>query len=423
MSQQFTTTTPLSFNISIRPIRSPLTRRSGSEPALEQPRHLYVEQPRGLLARRRGDVSVAIQRAAGHRRRIVFDSGSGSHPRPATGVSRRCGPAHQHPVSGDRFAQWITDGPDPHGGTILAGSLSFTSGTALGFAVPRNLDAADEFWAQPAVESNLYPYSPGGPPSQIKSVQVAVDRSPGASIDVSPQVAVTGDTIHLVADAEGHPAVAGVGIPTPGRHRSIGRNLVLCRVSLRWTRPWREWSVDLHLDVQYEHEDPSQPGVFFTSSTRLARTIHSVSRLLTLHHQPRSIPRTSPWSAPRPRSGSALDFDWDVMIWGGAVIDDLSFCDGPGPLDGECLIPAETLAPGIYDLRLTLTNTDNGDVDAAVLRDLNVRDGHPEPTSPGTPRTPRSASGLPFRSPGSGPPISTRRSGPSVARGVTRARP
>ncbi len=293
-------------------------------------------------------------------------------------------------ASGDRFAQWITDGPDPHGDTILAGSLSFTSGTALGYAVPRDLDAADEFWAHAAAESNLYPYSPGGPPSQIKSVQIAVDRSPGALIDISPQVAVTGDTIHLVADAEGHPAATGGGDPygwtvtdpSGGISSYVGSpsgGVVLGESG--------QWIFDL--DVQYEHEDPSQPGVLFTSSTRLTRNIHSVSAAFEVappnpvHSESIALVSTS-----AAQSGSALEFDWDVMTWGGAVVDDLSFCDGPGPLDSECLIPAETLTPGIYDLRLSLTNTDNGDVDLAELRDFEVRDGHPEidfawnPTNP-----------------------------------------
>ena len=293
-------------------------------------------------------------------------------------------------TGGDRYAQWITDGPHPHGDTILAGSLSFSAGTVLGYTMPRAPAAADEFWAHTAVETDLYPYFPGGPPSQIKSVQIAVDRLPGAAIEISPQVAVTGDTINLIADADGHPAVPGGGDPyawtvtDPSGGQSFFTGSPSGEVVLG---EGGQWIFDL--DLSYEHEDPNQPGVPFVASIQLVRTISSVSAAFSVappspvHSESMSLVSTSAAQA-----GAALVFDWDAMTWGGVVVDELTFCDGPGPVDDECVIPAETLAPGIYDFRLTLTNTDNGDAEIAVLRDFEVLDGHPEldfawsPTNP-----------------------------------------
>jgi Putative binding domain, N-terminal/Viral BACON domain len=293
-------------------------------------------------------------------------------------------------AGGDRYAAWVTDGPDPHGGTILAGSLSFSSGTVLGYTVPTDPAAADEIWAHAAVENTLFPYFPGGPPSQIKSMEIAVDRRPGATISLLPQVAVTGDTVSLVADAEGYPAVPGGGDPyawtvtDPSGGQSSAAGSPSGGVVLN---EGGDWIFDL--EVSYQHEDPDQAGTSYVSTTRLTRTISSVSAAfdvsppVPVHSETMTLVSVS-----AAQGGAVLDLDWDVMTWGGVVVHELSFCDGPGPVDDECVIPAETLAPGIYDIRLTLTNTNNSDEDVVVLEDLEVHDGHPEldfawnPTSP-----------------------------------------
>ena len=391
VSQQYTTTMPLSFNISIPTSPVPLDQAFWS-PSLPWNNlgncmwnnHAIFSPDGGALYLSRYSVLQVVNIESC----LIPVADLSLDPQPAfpgdvvslTNLSN----------GGDRYAQWITDGPDPHGDTILAGSLSFSSGTVLGYAVPRDLPASDEFWAHAAVENNLYPYSPGGPPSQITSVQIAIDRRPEASIGFSPQAAVTGDTINLIADADGHPAVSGGGDPyawtvtdpSGGQSFHVGSpsgGVILGEGG--------QWIFDL--EVIYEHEDPDQTGFPFTSSTRFVRTINSVAAAFgvtppaPVHSESMTLVSTS-----AAQIGSALVFDWDVMTWGGTVINELDFCDGPGPVDDECVIPAESLAPGIYDFRLTLTNTNNGDNDVELLRDLEVLDGHPEldfawyPTTP-----------------------------------------
>lgn len=291
---------------------------------------------------------------------------------------------------GDRFATWITDGPSAHGDTILAGSTSMTSGTTLGYTLPADMDAADVFYAHAAAENDDFPYVPGGTPDQLKTVAVVIDRTPQAAITIEPEAVITGDAVNLNALSEGHPASPGGGDPfgwtvtDPAGATANYTGILVSGVILDQSG---QWTFDL--GVQYLHDTIAQPGVPYAALAQLFRNISSVSAALTvspahpMHNEIITLTSTSVAQA-----GASLDFDWDVLTTGGTLVHELAFCDGPGIVNDQCTIPAETLSPRTYDLRLTLTNTDNGDQSVALIEDLEIVDGHPQidftwaPTSP-----------------------------------------
>ncbi len=281
--------------------------------------------------------------------------------------------------SGDRYATWITDGPSAHGDTILTGSTSFTSGTTLGYTLPADMAASDVFYAHAAVENDDFPYVPGGTPDQLKTVAVVIDRSPQAAITITPQTVITGDTVNLTALYEGHPAVPGGGDPfgwtvtdpsgTPTGYSGATVSGAALDQSGQWT---------FDLDVQYRHDTFAQPGVPYVALAQLVRRIKSVSAALTIspahpmHNEIITLTSTSAAQA-----GASLDFDWDVLDTStGAIVNSLSFCDGPGLVNDQCIIPAETLNWGTYDFRLILTNTSNKDEDTALIEDFEVFNGN-----------------------------------------------
>jgi len=193
--------------------------------------------------------------------------------------------------------------------------------------------------------------------------------------------------VTLTAEAEGTPGgavpfdwlVTGPSGATPYQGNPV--TPVLLAESGQWT---------FDVTVSYEHDAPGQPGVPYQATAQLIRNISSVSASFDitpsnpLHNQ--AITLTSNSTA---QSGATLDFDWDVLTPGTqTVVNDLSGCDGPGLIDDECLIPAETLTWGLYDFRLTLVNTINGDQDVVLIEDFEILNGNIQidfswaPTSP-----------------------------------------
>ncbi len=294
--------------------------------------------------------------------------------------------------SGDRFATWITDGPSAHGATILAGSASFTSGTTLGYTLPSDMAASDVFYAHAAVENDAFPYVPGGTPDQLTSVAVVIDRTPEAVITIEPGTVITGDSVNLSASAEGHPGVIGGGDPfgwtvtDPSGSLTTYTGSLVNGVTIDQSGLWI-----FDLEVGYRHDNFTQPGAPYVAIAQDYRIISSVAAAFTaspsnpMHNQPITLTSTSAAQA-----GATLDFDWDVLAPSGMPVHELAFCDGPGAVNDACVIPAETLSPGTYDLRLTLANTGTipNDVSQALIEDFEVYNDDPQidftwvPTSP-----------------------------------------
>jgi hypothetical protein len=295
--------------------------------------------------------------------------------------------------SGDSYATWITDGPSAHGDTILAGSVSMTTGTTLAYTLPADMASTDVFYAHAAVENGGFPYVPGGTPDQLKTVAVVIDRTPEAVIIIEPEVVVTGDTVNLNVLFEGHPAVPGGGDPfgwtvtDPSGTPSSYTGAMVSGVTLGQSG---QWSFDL--DVQYRHDAPSQPGLPYVELAQLVRNISSVSAAFTVSPaNPRHNEIITLTSTSAAQAGANLDFDWDVLTTSGMLVHELAFCDGPGAVNEECVIPVGTLSPGTYDLRMTLTNTATtpDDVSDALIEDFEIYFWDPQidftwaPQSPG----------------------------------------
>ena len=299
-------------------------------------------------------------------------------------------------VGGQRFATWITDGADPHNSDVLAPpggvvpSFGATNGP-LTYVLPADMASGVVFYAHAAAETDDFPYVPGSTPDQIKTQQISIDRTPEAVIIITPPTALTGDSVDLTAVAEGNPGDVGGGDPfgwtvtdpsgSPTGYTGPQVNGVVLDTS-------GDWIFDLRVD--YEHDAPGQPGVPYQDTAQQIKSISSVAASFEitpsnpLHNQ--VITLTSNSAA---QSGATLDFDWDVLTPGTqTIVNELSGCDGPGLTDDECVIPAETLTWGIYDFRLTLVNTNNGDQDVVLIEDFEVFNGNIQidfswaPTSP-----------------------------------------
>ena len=287
-------------------------------------------------------------------------------------------------LSGTRFATWITDGPDAHGSNVLWPTTGIPpligSNLPLNYTLPADMASDDLFYAHAAVENDDYPYVPGGTPDQLKTIAVAIDRTPGAAITIEPEAVVTGDAVNLNALFEGHPAAPGGGDPfgwtvtDPSGTAASYMGVPVSGVALDESGDWT-----FELAVQYLHDVPAQPGVPYVALAQLIRNISSVSAALTvspanpMHNEVITLTSTSVSQA-----GASLEFDWDVLTSGGMLVNELAFCDGVAAVDSQCVIPAETVTWGIYDFRLTLTNTatNPNDVSEALFEDFVVYNGN-----------------------------------------------
>jgi len=293
-------------------------------------------------------------------------------------------------VWGNEFATWITDGPDPHASTILAGTISFSSATTLPFVLPGDMEASSVVYAHAAVQQTGYPFVPGSTPDQIETRQIAIDRTPDVAISITPEGVIAGDAVNLTAVTEGHPAAPGGGDPfgwtitDPSGGQTAAAGNPVSAVPITESGQWI-----FDLAVKYQHDSPGQPGIPYIATTQVIRLISSVAAAFTaspsspMHNE--TIILTSTSAA---QTGATLDFDWDVLTPSGILVHELAFCDGPGAVNDACVIPAETLYPGTFDLRLTLTNTNNSDQSTAVVEDFQVFFSDPQtdftwaPTSP-----------------------------------------
>ncbi len=178
-------------------------------------------------------------------------------------------------LSGTRFATWVTDGPGAHTDQVLSGSLSFSTGTSLLYTLPAAMASGDVFYAHAAVETDEFLYVAGQTPGQLKTQQITIDRTPEATITITPAAAITGGTVNLSASAEGHPggdAPFEWTVTDPAQEQTFysgpsGHTVTLTQSGL--------WNFDLV--VQYEHDTAGQPGVPYETTAQATRNISSVA--------------------------------------------------------------------------------------------------------------------------------------------------
>ncbi len=117
-------------------------------------------------------------------------------------------------LSGDRFATWITDGPDAHGGTILAGTHLARNGDRPRIH-PAGQHGQRRMSSTPTPRSRPMniPMFRVRPRTRSRPWPIVIDRTPEAVITITPAAVVTGDSVSLSVAAEGHPGVVGGGDP------------------------------------------------------------------------------------------------------------------------------------------------------------------------------------------------------------------
>ncbi|HSN54818.1 MAG TPA: BACON domain-containing carbohydrate-binding protein, partial [Candidatus Sulfomarinibacteraceae bacterium] len=281
-------------------------------------------------------------------------------------------------LGGETYRTWITDGPSPHGSTWLAGQTSFGANIPATYTLPADMATTDVFYAHAAVQTVDFPYDPGGStPDQVETRQITIDRTPEATITITPAAVITGDTVTLSAVAEGHPADPGGSNPfdwivtdpsgTPAPYTGTPVPGVQISSSGQWT---------FDLEVQYRHANPVG-GLPYVATAQEIRNITSVAAAFSIapsvpiHNQTITLTSTS-----RAQAGATVDFDWDVLTPAGALVNELAGCDGVHAINYQCVIAPDTLTWGTYDFRLTLTNTGTSDQDTYLIEDVEVQNGN-----------------------------------------------
>ena len=202
---------------------------------------------------------------------------------------------------------------------------SLSSGTSLAYTLPADMASADVFYAHAAVETDDYPYVPGSTPDQLKTVAVVIDRSPEATITITPPAAVTGDSVSLSVTAEGHPGVVGGGDPfewtvtdPSGEPTNYTGALVNGVTSTRAASgPLISMSGTGTTPSRSRACPTRRPRRRSGSSVRFRRPSPS-RRSSPLHNQAITLTSTS-----AAQTGATLDFDWDVLTTDGILVNEL----------------------------------------------------------------------------------------------------
>jgi hypothetical protein len=269
----------------------------------------------------------------------------------------------------DECALWVTESEDPTAPHV-GGDPTMGSCSSINFTIPANLPAATSYWGHVAVSSAAFPCDPSNPTAcnagdvdQLKTKALSIDRTPLATLSYTPAAPITGDPITLSATAEGAPTSYAWTVTRPDSSTLplTGANPPAVTLSQSGT-----WTIDL--DVSWPHSGG------YTDSDQAVLEISSVAADFTfsdttpLHNEDLTLTSTSNFS-----SSTGLEYDWDVLTAGtSTVVAELASCDGGHPGSATCLITAETLDPGTYDFRLTLTKSP--DTSVATKR-LAVIDG------------------------------------------------
>ncbi len=273
----------------------------------------------------------------------------------------------------DECALWVTTSADPTAPHV-GGDPTMGSCSSILFTIPPDLPAATSYWGHVAVSSAAFPCDPSNPTAcnsgdvdQLKTKPLSIDRTPLTTLSYTPAAPITDDAITLSATAEGAPTSyawtvtppAGSGLPTETRTGASPAEPVTLSASGTWT---------IDLLVTWPHSGG------YTDSDQAVLDISSVaadfsfSDTTPLHNEDLTLTSTSNFS-----STAGLSYDWDVLAAGtSTVVAELASCDGGHPASSVCLITAETLDPGTYDFRLTLTKSP--DTSVATKR-LAVIDG------------------------------------------------
>ena len=236
----------------------------------------------------------------------------------------------------DRWALWITkDGVWETGETVPAyGNPHEISN----FLIPQNVLANTEYKAFIKVESDVLQ-----PAVADYDTVINIDRTPQASISISPSAVVVNESVTLTASAEGNP-VSYSWLIDPPFSPNFSHSGPSTTVPLNEAGAW-----NFTLTVTYQHE-AAGGGTYQATAAITDFNVTSVAADFTvspsspLHTQ--DITLNGGTSKP---VGGNLSYEWTV--------DGFSGC----PQAQSCVIPAETFQPDTsHSVPLKVTNNDDG---------------------------------------------------------------
>ncbi len=254
---------------------------------------------------------------------------------------------------------WVTDAT----GTVVAGDQPFgPQRESLTWTVPDDLLSSDQLTVHVAVAGDGYPYNAAVPGDQLKERAIAIDRAPQVEITTAPDAVITGDTVTLTADAEGHPSSGSEDSPytwtiAPPSDKAYSDTGEQVAVELTESGQWC-WGVD----VQYQHE--ATGGGLFIAENDGCLTVSSVAAAFTV-------------SPSQPLEGDEITLDASGSVVQLGVFPEYAwtFLNGPTlytgcPGEETCVIPADTLVSSEsgspYEVQLQITNPTNGDTDTTT---------------------------------------------------------
>ncbi|MEJ2580511.1 MAG: hypothetical protein P8127_02560, partial [Acidobacteriota bacterium] len=272
----------------------------------------------------------------------------------------------------DRWALWITkDGLWETGETDPAYGNPHEINN---FQIPQNLLASTVYEAHIRVESDVL-----APADPDYDTVINIDRTPEASISISPTAVVVDESVTLTASAEGNP-VSYSWLIDPPFSPNFSRSGASTTVTLDEAGAW-----NFTLTVDYQHQ-ASGGGNYQTTDEITDFNVTSVAADFTvspsspLHTQ--AITLNGGVSKP---VGGNLSYEWTV--------DGYSGC----PQAQSCVIPGETFLPDTsHSVTLKVTNNDDGVFDTET-KSMLVGNGSIDPSISFSPTSPEIGDNILFR--------------------------
>jgi len=260
------------------------------------------------------------------------------------------------------YALWIDNDPTgtaqttPVAGLRPGQSGAWGSATSLNWTVPDN--PTPPYYGHVAVRDvgRGYPYDPASHPEMLDTKQVTLDLTPTAHITAPDTVFIDEHGTLSAGSSDGNPTGYSWTITSPTNqvYRAITRD-----VSQLFNESG-SWTVDLTIDWKNgEYSDTATPATVAVKSALASFTISPTP-------QYNNVPINLDGSASKPAGG--LTYQWSVLNYNQQEVWSKS---------GEtatATIPADTLTPGNYTVKLTVRNTSTQEIDIAT-QGMAVGDG------------------------------------------------
>jgi hypothetical protein len=294
----------------------------------------------------------------------------------------------------DRWALWVEKN-----GVFETGDTTPSDNNphSFQFTVPADVAEGDTFTANILIESD-----DEVPADADDTTPIAVDFSPQASLTITPEAAIVGDTVTLSSTAEGVPTSFNWIIDPPASS-SFTREGQATQVNLNESGVWK-----FYLTVNFAHGasgagDPDNDGLYEATDEDTAFNVSSVAADFTI------VPVTPLDSQDVVLNGSASKGNISSYLW--TVYGPLDRSgDGIQPTDYEscpnaitCTIPGDSLPWGSYSVTLEVAN-DQDETDS-LTRPMNIANGSIQPVITWSPSTPDRGEQVTFRIEGVEPDI------------------